>query len=525
MAPPLRELPLERVLPVRLVVAAAAVVSTAFSPAQAAGAPLRGQTDQNQPVVLTREQARTTGFRVTFLTRCFRRDQGSSFVAVEHYARTVSSRRTLTGQPRGRFAASFRIRRVRTPRESYGLEESRSVTVVRFWGTLRRDRTAAGGFRVRSSTLEVRGDAESEPLPYRRRRACDSGARRWVIPRMSFSRPWRPTAPVIARRDYGAIVPLVDNRLLVAGGCCSSDLARSELYDPRTNRWARAGRLQLARFEGALARLGDGRVVLAGGWARAGPRPEVDIYDPRRNRWKAAAPLRVRRWQPAAAPLPDGRLLVVGGWRGPAFAEEPTATVEAYDPLSDRWSVLAPLPPAEEPGAGGGVGRLPGFAAALPSGRVIVVGDWKGGSSATSTLYDPVSNSWTPREQLPGMVDQSAATQLPDGRVLVVGNCFADLRSRRAAAIYGSQGWSRAAKPPFCQGTLAKLPSGRALFAARRRAAIYDPETDHWSLAPPYLFPHASDEGELMVAPLADGALIVERGLNRFSAAERFYER
>ncbi len=83
------------------------------------------------------------------------------------------------------------------------------------------------------------------------------------------------------------------------------------------------------------------------------------------------------------------------------------------------------------------------------------------------------------------------------------------------------------AAPPFCHGVLAALPSGGAIFAARDRAVHYEASTDRWVALPRYRFPHAKDDhpaAVLQIAPVAGGALLVDRGLNRYSATERFLE-
>ena len=92
----------------------------------------------------------------------------------------------------------------------------------------------------------------------------------------------------------------------------------------------------------------------------------------------------------------------------------------------------------------------------------------------------------------------------------------------------GPPGWSSVAEPPSCADSLAPLPSGRALSAGLDGANIYDPNGDRWLPAPAYRFPHgvfARDSlNVILVAPTPDGAILIDRGLNGFSSAERFLE-
>src|SRR5207253_2843974 len=63
----------------------------------------------------------------------------------------------------------------------------------------------------------------------------------------------------------------------------------------------------------------------------------LDIQSP--GTWTALAPMPTARQEVAAAAL-DGRIFVIGGLGAGA---EPVATVEVYDPGTDRWEARAPL--------------------------------------------------------------------------------------------------------------------------------------------------------------------------------------
>ena len=97
--------------------------------------------------------------------------------------------------------------------------------------------------------------------------------------------------------------------------------------------------LLVRRYLAASALLGDGRILIAGGydqpWTDAkAPRPlrSAVIYDPATGSAIAAAPLAVPRARHAAVALADGRVAVVGG-----LGMTPTATVEIYDPATNKW--------------------------------------------------------------------------------------------------------------------------------------------------------------------------------------------
>ena len=102
---------------------------------------------------------------------------------------------------------------------------------------------------------------------------------------------------------------------------------------------------QIRRYMAASAILGDGRILVAGGYDRPWtesntPKPmrSVVIYDPSSATSVAAAPLSVPRARHAAVSLGDGRVAVIGG-----LGLAATATIEVYDPVANTWRFAKPL--------------------------------------------------------------------------------------------------------------------------------------------------------------------------------------
>src|SRR5919198_1907872 len=110
----------------------------------------------------------------------------------------------------------------------------------------------------------------------------------------------------------------------------------------------------------------------------------LDIQSP--GTWTALAPMPTARQEVAAAAL-DGWVVVIGGF-GPNA--EPVATVEVYDPATDRWEARAPLPAPTHH-----------LAAAVVGGRLFVAGGYSGRVRWTplDTVYgyDAARNSWATR--------------------------------------------------------------------------------------------------------------------------------
>ena len=106
---------------------------------------------------------------------------------------------------------------------------------------------------------------------------------------------------------------------------------------------------------------------------------------------EASAP--VPRCQHASAALPDGRILVVGGWRHSGLPSyvPPLANAQLYDPAANIWTEAASLKTA----------RAQHAAVTLLDGRVLVTGGMNHAPVASTEIYDPASDTWTGAASLP----------------------------------------------------------------------------------------------------------------------------
>jgi N-acetylneuraminic acid mutarotase len=174
-------------------------------------------------------------------------------------------------------------------------------------------------------------------------------------------------------------------------------------YDPQVDSWKSLAPLPTRRGSAFAAEVG-GKIYAIGGattvasskdsfFTAFGPALVLttnEVYDPATNKWERRAPMSVAR-NHAFGGAVNGKIYVIGGRTGHAFILTATNTdaVEAYDPVSDSWSLPRErMPYARSGGAWGTDGK-----------RIYVAG----GEVTTNGLvgafngvqaYDPGINAW-----------------------------------------------------------------------------------------------------------------------------------
>jgi hypothetical protein len=252
----------------------------------------------------------------------------------------------------------------------------------------------------------------------------------------------------------------------------------------------------LARYGASATRLGDGRVLFAGGATRGSPDvPDpasisavVDLYDPATGGFSAVTTPSgfAGRIRHAAAPTADGGVWLVGG-------------LATFGPLDDLYTFHG------DSGLVAVAARLPGprwaaAAAALDDGGLLLVGgytssDGAGGGTLASDAVVVAADGSATTLALPSPRAFAVATRLADGRVLVSGGV--DAAGVRADALIYT---------PSTRSFAAPAPSGA-------RAAMLTPRVGHSAtlLASGAVLVFGGNDGHASVAaaelwsPAADG--------------------
>ena len=208
-------------------------------------------------------------------------------------------------------------------------------------------------------------------------------------------------------------------------------------YDPASNQWTKKKPMALPSHHVAFTEY-HGKIYAFGGFVfpQSGPPAWVPInnaweYDPATDNWKALAPLPTKRGSAVAAVAGD-KIYVIGGAAilpgSEAMALMPTVpqavlgTVEEYDPATNTWRARSPMPTPRNHAAAGAV-----------NGKIYVIGGRVGAAfigvaSDISVVeeYDPATDKWSaPRARMP-TTRSALGTGTYNGRIYVAGGEFQD---------------------------------------------------------------------------------------------------
>jgi N-acetylneuraminic acid mutarotase len=239
---------------------------------------------------------------------------------------------------------------------------------------------------------------------------------------------WQPRAPLPGERTEVSVTTDGTHVYLVGGfaegvGAERASAPRAmHVYDPRTDLWTTPDSIPQGVNHAGFAYVA-GRLYIVGGFRESSFEPigNVRIYDIATGQWSEGAPMPTPRGALAVAVL-NGRIHAIGGNAAAAEAldeqrhhvgedDSSVGTHEVYDPATNRWTQLAPMPtPRNHHGA-----------AALGD-RIHVIAGRVGRSFEMTTheIYDPADDAWRAGPPLP-TGRSGIAVVVRDGRIYVFG--------------------------------------------------------------------------------------------------------
>lgn len=207
-----------------------------------------------------------------------------------------------------------------------------------------------------------------------------------------------------------------DGSVLLIGGSRGEFTVSASIdrYDPRTGTLLKVGQLRNGREGHRAVRLNDGRILVTGGIS-AFPIATAEIVDERTGAVTPTGDPQVQRVSHTATRFGNDKVLVTGGYSaGEGAILGISRTAEIWEPSTNRFRLL----PATMK-----VARAGHSATQLPDGRVLIVGGLSPDNSYEfAEVFDPATETFTGFAAVDNRERGLHATaQLPDGTVLVLG--------------------------------------------------------------------------------------------------------
>ncbi|MFK7740897.1 MAG: kelch repeat-containing protein [Planctomycetota bacterium] len=316
------------------------------------------------------------------------------------------------------------------------------------------------------------------------------------------------TTPLPQARARHAAVALGDGSVLLAGGY--TDLAMSTStsgalrFDSDAASYSALVNMSQTRSDPvAPVRLGDGRALISG---NGSPSATIDLYRRDTNTFSAPASSMAggRRWHTATR-LRDGRVLFVGGDNGGDLS-----SAEIFDSATDTFASTGSLTTA----------RSRHRATLLKDGSVLVSGGDDGSAPASSCeRYEVDAGTFAATGAMATARRQHFAVALADGRVLVGGGTDG-ISVLSSVEVYDPDSGTFAATGSLASARnrpeAKRLANGRVLVLGGESASgqalasceVYDPVSGTW-LAGGSL---QTAREELAATALPDGRLLVAGG-------------
>ncbi len=219
---------------------------------------------------------------------------------------------------------------------------------------------------------------------------------------------WSTRAPLPTPLQEVAVAAL-DGRVYVVGGLSGISVSPAvQVYDPASDTWNTVAPLPIPLHH-TTATAAAGKLYVVGGWSDlfVTPLARVFEYDSTADAWTEKASMPTARGSPAAAVI-EGRIYVTGG--------DPGATDFAvYDPALDSWQVLPPMPTGRQH-----------LGAAVVAGRFYAMGGRSSLGAGqdnvdAAEVFDPNTNQWSVLPPLPTARSGIAVAAARGRHVLVLG--------------------------------------------------------------------------------------------------------
>lgn len=187
---------------------------------------------------------------------------------------------------------------------------------------------------------------------------------------------WKALAPMPSKRGSPVAVAVGDKIYVIGGvgtmpGATDPAINQStpqlvvgtvEEYDPEKNTWRERSPMPTPRNHAAIGAV-NGKIYVIGGRVGAafiGLATDVSVveeYDPATDKWGAPRARMPTARSALGYGTVNGRIYIAGGEFQDPHMMATFRQVEAYDPASNSWSILPPMPVSRHGLAGGAIGN------------------------------------------------------------------------------------------------------------------------------------------------------------------------
>ncbi len=305
-----------------------------------------------------------------------------------------------------------------------------------------------------------------------------------------------------ARYEHTATL-LGNGTVLIAGGWnTTTTFSSAELYHPSTGTFSTTGSMVVARNSHTATLLNNGTVLITGG-LNTGTTSSAELYNPSTGTFSATGSMTFARYLHTATPLRNGTVLVAGG---------ALPNADLYNPSTGTFTATGSMITA----------RLYATATLLNNGMVLLAGGQSGSSSlASAELYDPSTGTFTATGSMTTARRWHTATLLNNGTVLIAGGFNTSVGYLASAELYnpvtGTFTATGSIPTAFGLHTATLLNNGMALLAGGHNAStilasavLYNPSTGIFSSTGSMNASRYSHTATL----LSNGSVLVAGGLN-----------
>lgn len=249
--------------------------------------------------------------------------------------------------------------------------------------------------------------------------------------------------------------------------------------------WTTLAPMPTARLNLHAAEIG-GRLYAVGGAGASGDTSALEVYDPSTNVWSALKPLPDQDGNSGrrlgTVGVIDGKLYLAGGF-GTTLGANPsvtaTSSLQVYDPAADSWSTGRLMPALSANSTGGVIERKL---------YVLSPSDGSGNYRYDFYAYDPDTDTWAIETSSPAIHVGAAAVVL-NGKLYVIGGYDGAGKTGRVDVFDpATHSWTNVQSMPTGRdGAVAAVIGGKIYVAGGYTNAptsiteVYDPSTNTWT--------------------------------------------